>query len=85
MKNIDRPLGSERLFQSFQLALEADGLRPHTISCYMRDVRRFWACAEPSEPAEVTPADVRAWVKELSLTLSPKTVKEAQMGLGRFF
>ena len=41
MKNVDRPLGSERLFQSFQLALEADGLRPHTISCYVRDVQRL--------------------------------------------
>ncbi len=85
MKNVDRPLGSERLFQSFQLALEADGLRPHTISCYLRDVRRFWAYAEPSEHTDVTSNDVRRWVKHLTTYLSPKTVKEAQMGLGRFF
>ncbi len=85
MKNAVTPLGSERLFQSFQLALEADGLRPHTIACYLRDVRRFWAYVEPPEPGVVTSDDVRKWVKHLTTFLSPKTVKEAQMGLGRFF
>lgn len=85
MKNTVRPVGSERLFQSFQLSLEADGLRPHTISCYLRDVRRFWAYVEPLEPGAVTSSEVRQWVKHLTTSLSPKTVKEAQMGLGRFF
>ena len=84
MKNAVRPVGSERLFQSFQLALEADGLRPHTISCYLRDVRRFRAYSEPTEPGAVTSDEVRRWVKHLTTSLSPKTVKEAQMGLGRF-
>jgi len=46
VKNLVTPLGYDRLFDSFELSLKADGLRPHTISCYIRDVRRFWGYAQ---------------------------------------
>ena len=85
MKNTVRALGCDRLFESFELSLKADGLRPHTISCYLRDVRRFWEFAQPEEPKSVTPEQIRKFVTSLKGQLSPKTVHEAQMGLRRFF
>ena len=50
MKNGVRALGCDRLFESFELALNADGLRPHTVSCYLRDVRRFWELSHTENP-----------------------------------
>ena len=85
MKNAVRALGCDRLFESFELSLKADGLRPHTISCYLRDVRRFWEFAQPEDPKSVTSDQIRKFVTSLKSQLSPKTVHEAQMGLRRFF
>ncbi|MCI0882365.1 MAG: tyrosine-type recombinase/integrase [Chloroflexi bacterium] len=85
MKNAVRALGCDRLFESFELSLKADGLRPHTISCYLRDVRRFWEFAQPEDPKSVTSNQIRKFVTSLKSQLSPKTVHEAQMGLRRFF
>ena len=85
MKNAIRALGCDRLFESFELSLKADGLRPHTISCYLRDVRRFWEFAQTEDPKSVTSDQIRKFVTSLKSQLSPKTVHEAQMGLRRFF
>ena len=85
MKNAVRALGCDRLFESFELSLKADGLRPHTVSCYLRDVRRFWEFAQPEDPKSVTSNQIRKFVTSLKSQLSPKTVHEAQMGLRRFF
>lgn len=85
MKNAVRALGCNRLFESFELSLKADGLRPHTISCYLRDVRRFWEYAQPEDPKSVTSDQIRKFVTSLKIQLSPKTVHETQMGLRRFF
>ena len=85
MKYAVRALGCDRLFESFELSLKADGLRPHTISCYLRDVRRFWEFAQPEDPKSVTSDQIRKFVTSLQSQLSPKTVHEVQMGLRRFF
>ena len=85
MKNAVRALGCDRLFESFELSLKADGLRPHTVSCYLRDVRRFWEFAQPEDPKSVTSDQIRKFVTSLKSKLSPKTVHETQMGLRRFF
>jgi hypothetical protein len=34
-------VGEDGLFRSSRLSLFADGLKPHTISCYIRDAERF--------------------------------------------
>ncbi len=85
MKNLVTPLGYDRLFDSFELSLKADGLRPHTISCYIRDVRRFWGYAQPQDPRSVTADQIREFVTSLRDQLAPKTVHAIQIGLRRFF
>ena len=85
MKNLVTPLGYDRLFDSFELSLKADGLRPHTISCYIRDVRRFWGYAQPEDPRAVTADQIREFVTSLRDQLAPKTVHTIQIGLRRFF
>jgi site-specific recombinase XerD len=85
VKNAVRPLVQDRLFESFELSLKADGLRPHTISCYLRDTKRFWEFARPVDPKSVTSDDIRKFVTSLKGQLSPKTIHAVQIGLRRFF
>ena len=85
MKNLVTPLGYDRLFDSFELSLKADGLRPHTISCYIRDVRRFWGYAQPEDPRAVTADQIREFVTSLRDQLAPKTVHTIQIGLTLYF
>ena len=85
MKNAVTPLVQNRLFESFELSLKADGLRPHTISCYLRDVRRFWDLAQPEDPKSVTSDDIRRFVTSLKSQMSAKTIHAVQISLRRFF
>jgi integrase/recombinase XerD len=85
VKNAVRPLVQDRMFESFDLSLKADGLRPHTISCYLRDTRRLWEFSRPVDPKSVTSDDIRKFVRSLKDQLSPKTIHAVQIGLGRFF
>jgi len=59
MINAVTPLVQDRLFESFELSVKADGLSAHTISCYLREVCRFWDFAQPEDPKSVTSDDIR--------------------------
>ena len=78
-------VGYQVLIRGFRLALSVEGLRPHTISNYVREAERFAAAHEGQEPQSVTPADIRAHVLDLRARCAPKTVYESQLGLRRFF
>ena len=78
-------VGYSVLIRGFRLALSVEGLRPHTINCYVRDVERFAAHCEGKDPGSVTSGDIRAYVLELQARVAPKTVYEAQLALRRFF
>jgi hypothetical protein len=54
VKNAVRPLVQDRLFESFELSLKADELRPHTIAYYVRAIKKFWDYAQPGDPNSVT-------------------------------
>ncbi len=75
---------SENL-DAFSLALKVEGLRPHTISCYVRDVQRLGESVDWIPPAKVTAKHVRKHVEALRKQVSAKTVHESQLGIRRFF
>ena len=75
---------SENL-DAFSLALKVEGLKPHTISCYVRDVQRLGESVDWIPPAKVTAKHVRRHVEALHRQVSAKTVHEAQLGIRRFF
>lgn len=79
---MDTAFGYSVLVRGFRLALSVEGLKPHTINCYVRDVERFAAYQEASDPLSVTATDIRAYLQGRR---SAKTVYEAQLGLRRFF
>ena len=78
-------VGYQVLIRGFRLALSVEGLRPHTIDNYVRDVERFAASHEGVDPQAVSSTHVRAYVLDLKVRLAPKTVYEAQLALRRFF
>ena len=78
-------VGYSVLVRGFRLALSVEGLKPHTINNYVRDIGRFAAAHEGQDPQSVTPADIRAYVLDLQTRCAPKTVYESQLGLRRFF
>ena len=78
-------VGYSVLLRGFRLALSVEGLRPHTISCYVRDVERFAHHHQGQDPVVVTPTDVRAYIPHLQEQVAPKTAYEAQLALQRFF
>ena len=82
---MDTAVGSPTLIRAFRLALQVDGLRPHTITNYVRDAERFarWMGERPQ--ASTTPDDVRTFLSEFQVGHSPKTVHETQLGMRRFF
>jgi site-specific recombinase XerD len=73
------------VLESFALALKVEGLRPHTISSYVRDARRLGEHAAWHPIAKLDAGHVRSYIDWLSNRVAPKTVAEAQFGLRRFF
>ena len=56
------PVGESPLIRSFRLSLLADGLKPHTIGNYLREVDRLLSHSEISDPREVTADDTRQFI-----------------------
>jgi site-specific recombinase XerD len=85
MRKSDRAVGYVGYVSSFQLALKIEGLRPHTVSCYVREANRLGEhCGWPLIH-DLKSSDVRSYLDALGKTVVPKTVTEAQLGLRRFF
>ena len=74
-----------RYIESFSLVMKLEGLRPHTISSYVRDVRRMGELMEWQSPTSLSSHDVRKYVNWLSDRVSPSTVALGQLGLRKFF
>jgi integrase/recombinase XerC len=77
--------GFSALLRGFCLALTVEGLRPHTIHSYVRDVERFTEWADGRSPRSISPNDIRGYIVTLQNDRAPKTVREAQLALRRFF
>ena len=73
------------ILDSFALLLKVEGLRPHTISCYVREARRLGEHTNWLPLAKLGTEHVRSYLAWLSGRVAPKTVAEAQFGLRRFF
>ncbi|RLC58798.1 MAG: hypothetical protein DRI30_02125, partial [Chloroflexi bacterium] len=73
------------LIRAFELALTVEGLRPRTISNYLSDIRRFTTFIDKDTAEAVQPGDVRNWLASVQEGHAPKTVREAQLALRRFF
>ena len=58
--------------RGFRLALRVEGLRPHTVDNYIRDVERLAAHCQCS-PTEVTSTQVRAFILDLRSLCAPKS------------
>jgi site-specific recombinase XerD len=85
MKNADTAVDYVIYLDSFALSLKVEGLRPHTISCYLRDVRRLGECSGWVTPASLTAKHVRNYIEWLSGRVAAPTVTSAQLGIRRFF
>ena len=85
MKNADTAVDYVIYLDSFALSLKVEGLRPHTISCYLRDVRRLGECSGWVTPASLTAKYVRNYIEWLSGRVAAPTVTSAQLGIRRFF
>ena len=53
-------VGSSVLIRGFRLVLTVEGLKPHTVDNYVRDVERF--AQHHPDLFQVTAADVRAYI-----------------------
>ncbi len=53
-------VGSSVLIRGFRLALTVEGLKPHTVDNYVRDVERF--AQHHPDLFQVTAADVHAYI-----------------------
>ena len=82
---MDTAVGYSVYIRGFRLALAVEGLKPHSINNYVRDVERFADFHGNLLPESATPTDVREYVLLLRKSHAPKTVYEAQLGLRRFF
>ena len=82
---MQRATGFPVLLRAFQLALTVEGLRPRTIENYARDVQGFAAYVEGRHLRSITTGDIRAYCVDLHVGHAPKTVREAQLALRRFF
>ena len=78
-------VGFPVLNRAFRLALTVEGLQPHTISNYTRDVERFTAHFKGRKPKSISASDIRSYIATFQESHAPKTVYEAQLGLRRFF
>ena len=82
---MQRAGGFSSLVRAFRLYLQVEGLRPQTVSHYCRDVERLARRSPERSPSSLAANDIREYVRELTETLAPKTVREAQLALRRFF
>ena len=82
---MQRAGGFSSLVRAFRLYLQVEGLRPQTVSHYCRDVERLARRFPERNPSSLAANDIREYVRELTETLAPKTVREAQLALRRFF
>ena len=85
MENTDTAVNYVIYLDSFALSLKVEGLRPHTISCYVRDAYRLGERSGWIPPAKLKTAHVRDYINWLSARVQPSTVTAAQLGLRRFF
>ena len=85
MENTDKAVDYVIYLDSFALSLKVEGLRPHTISCYVRDARRLGELTGWVTPSKLTSGHVRSYIDWLSERVAPPTVTSAQLGLRRFF
>ena len=82
---MDTAVGSSGLIRAFKLALSVEGLKPKTVSDYVREAHRLDTFLDGRPIESVTGTDVREHVIAMESRLSAKTVREAQMALRRFF
>ncbi len=73
------------LIRAFRLSLTVEGLKPHTVGCYVRDAERLAAFCGDCKPSSVTSGHVNAFLTDFRDGRSAKTVRETQLGLRRFF
>ena len=72
-------VGFPVLIRSFRLALTVEGLRPHTIDNYIRDVERFTTHFQGRKPNSISASDVRDYIAALHPDRAPKTVHDASL------
>lgn len=82
---MQRADGFPSLIRAFRLYLQVQGLSPSTVRHYCRDVEAMTRRFPDRRPGSLTPQDLRTYVRDLSEGRSPKTVREAQLALRRFF
>lgn len=82
---MDTAVGNSGLIRAFKLALSVEGLKPKTVSDYVREAERLAKFLDGRPIESVTGTDVREHVIALESRLSAKTVRESQMALRRFF
>ena len=75
---MDTAVGSSVLTRGFRLALTVEGLKPHPVDNYVRDVECF--ASHHQDLLKATSTDVRAYILTLQESRSPKTVYETQLG-----
>ena len=73
------------LVRGFRLAPTVQGLRPSTVSHYVADVKRLADHMDGKEVGSVSKSDLSAYILDLHNGRAPKTVREAQLALRRFF
>jgi integrase/recombinase XerC len=61
------------------------GLRPRTVDYYCHEVERLARRFPERDPDSFTQKELREYFRELSDSLSPKTIRETQLALRRFF
>ncbi len=85
MENTDTAVNYVIYLDSFALSLKVEGLKPHTISCYVREARRLGERSGWILPVQLKTKHVREYIDWLSERVAPPTVTAAQLGLRRFF
>jgi site-specific recombinase XerD len=78
-------VGTSVLIRAFRLALSVEGLKPKTISDYVREAERLCKFLDGRPVDSFTGTDVREHIVALEARLSAKTIREAQLALRRFF
>ena len=82
---MDTAVGCSGFVRAFKLALSVEGLKPKTISDYVREAERLGKFINGRSVQTITGTDVREHIVALEDRLSAKTVRESQMALRRFF
>jgi integrase/recombinase XerC len=82
---MDTAGGLSGLVRSFELALRVEGLRPSTIRHYVKDVEGFAASVKGRSARRIKVEDIRQYVLDYQGDHAPKTVREMQLALRRFF